>query len=100
MSVKINYVVKTPSVKDGIFMVFKVTESNGQIESKELFFSGSKDRVIKILSALLYDQLQQQGSILRQLIHIKSEVLQQLPDCFDEKNGRQEFINFDGSFEC
>lgn len=100
MSVKINYVVKTPSVRDGIFTVFKVTESNGQIESKEMFFTGSKDRVVKILSALLYEQLQLQGSILRQLIHIKSELLQQIPECFDEKTGRQEFLNFDGSFDC
>lgn len=99
MSTKINYVVKTPSMEKGIFTVFKVKEENGKIESKELFFSGSRDRVIKVLSGLMNDQLQRQGSISGQFIHIKSELLQQIPECFDEKTGFQEFMNFDGSFD-
>lgn len=100
MSVKINYVVKTPSREKGIFTVFKVTESDGQIESKELFFTGSRDRVIAVVSSLLNQQLELQGSILGQFIHVKSELLQEIPECFDEKTGRQEFLNFDGSFDC
>ena len=99
MSTKINYVVKTPSMEKGIFTVFKVKEENGKIESKELFFSGSRDRVIKVLSGLMNDQLQRQGSISGQFIHIKSELLQQIPEGFDEKTGFQEFMNFDGSFD-
>lgn len=99
MSVKINYVVKTPSNKAGIFTVFKVEEENGKIESKEVFFTGSRDRVVRVLFGLLDDQLQRQGSISGQFIHVKSELLQAIPDCFDEKTGSQEFINFDGSFE-
>ena len=96
MSIKINYVVKTPSVKDGLFTVFKVTESEGKIESKEVFFSGCRERVIKVLSGLIDDQLKLQGSISGQFIHIKSEVLQEIPECFDQKTGRQEFIHFGG----
>lgn len=99
MSTKINYVVKTPSREKGIFTVFKVEEKNGKIESKELFFTGSRDRVIRVLSGLLDDQLQRHGSISGQFINIKSELLQQIPECFDEKTGRQEFMNFDGSFD-
>lgn len=99
MSVKINYVIKTPSVKGGLFTVFKVIESNGNFESKELFFTGSRDRVIAVVSSLLNQQLELQGSILRQFIHVKSELLQQIPECFDEKTGHQEFLNFDGSFK-
>lgn len=99
MSTKVNYVVKAPSRETGIFTVFKVEEKNGQIESKELFFTGSRDRVVRVLSGLINDQLQQHDSISGQFIHIKSELLQQIPACFDEKTGHQEFINFDGSFE-
>ena len=97
MSTKINYVVKTPSMEKGIFTVFKVEEKDGQIKSKELFFTGSRDRVIRVLSGLLDDQFQRQGSISGQFIHVKSELLQQIPECFDEKTGFQEFMNFDGS---
>lgn len=96
MSAKINYVVKTPSVKDGIFTVFKVVESNGKIESKELFFTGSRDRVIAVVSSLLNQQLELQGSITGQFIHVKSELLQEIPECFDEKTGNQAFLCFDG----
>lgn len=96
MSAKINYVVKTPSVKGGIFTVFKVVESNGKIESKELFFTGSRDRVIAVVSSLLNKQLELQGSILGQFIHVKSELLQEIPECFDEKTGNQAFLCFDG----
>lgn len=99
MSTKINYVVKTPSREKGIFTVFKVEEKNGKIESKELFFTGSRDRVIRVLSGLIDDQLKLHGSISGQFINIKSELLQQIPECFDEKTGHQEFINFDGSFD-
>lgn len=99
MSTKINYVVKTPSRETGIFTVFKVTELNGKIESKELFFTGSRDRVIRVLSGLIDDQLQRHGSISGQFIRIKSELLQQIPACFDEKTGSQEFMNFDGLFD-
>ena len=94
MSTKINYVVKTPSNEHGIFSVFKVTESNGKIESKELFFTGCRERVIRVLLGLMNDQLQRHGSISGQFIHVKSELLQQIPKCFDEKTGRQEFMNF------
>lgn len=94
MSAKINYVVKTPSVKGGIFTVFRVVESDGQIEAKELFFTGSRDRVIAVLSGLIDKQLERHGSISGQFIHIKSELLQEIPECFDEKTGRQEFLNF------
>lgn len=111
MSAKINYVVKTPSNKSGIFTVFKVMESDGKIESKELFFTGSRDRVIAVLSGLLNDMVQRYGSISGQFINVKSELLQAIPDCFDEKTGRQEFIDFSridrkqfeedyGPFEC
>lgn len=100
MSVKINYVVKAPSKERGIFMVFKVTESNGKIESKELLFTGSRDRVVAVLSSLMGQQLYSLGSIPGQLTHIKLDLLQHIPECFDEKTGRQEFINFDGSFDC
>lgn len=96
MSEKINYVVKTPSVKGGIFTVFKVVESNGKIESKELFFTGSKDRIIEIITTLLNQQLKIQGSITGQFIHVKSELLQEIPECFDEKTGNQAFLCFDG----
>lgn len=99
MSTKINYVVKTPSRENGIFTVFKVEEKNGQIKSKELFFTGSRDRVVRVLLGLIDDQLQRHGSISGRLINIKSELLQQIPECFDEKTGRQEFLNFDGSFD-
>lgn len=99
MSVKINYVVKAPSKEKGIFTVFKVEESVGKIESKELFFTGSRDRVVAVLSSLMGQQLYSMGSIPGQLTHIKLELLQKIPECFDEKTGRQEFLNFDGSFE-
>lgn len=99
MSTKINYVVKTPSMKDGIFTVFKVEEKTGRIESKELFFTGSRDRVISVLAGLINDQFQRHGSVSGQFIHIKSDLLQKIPECFNEKTGRQEFMNFDGSFE-
>ena len=95
MSTKINYVIKTPSNQNGIFTVFKVSESNGKIESKELFFSGSRDRVIAVVSSLMNQQLQLQGSITGQFIHVKSELLQQIPECFDQKTEKQEFMNFD-----
>lgn len=99
MSTKINYVVKTPSVEKGIFTVFKVKEENGKIESKELFFSGSRDRVIKVLSGLINNQLQRFDSVSGEFIHIKSELLQQIPACFDPKTGFQDFMNFDGSLD-
>lgn len=96
MSTKINYVVKTPSRENGIFTVFRVEESNGKIESKELFFTGSRDRIVRVLSGLLDNQLQRHGSISGQFIHVKSELLQQIPECFDEKTGNQAFLCFDG----
>lgn len=96
MSAKINYVIKTPSVKGGLFTVFKVVESNGKIESKELFFTGSRDRVIAVVSSLMSQQLELQGSIVGQFIHVKSELLQEIPECFDEKTGNQAFLCFDG----
>lgn len=96
MSVKINYVVKTPSVKGGLFTVFKVVESNGKFESKELFFTGSRDRVVAVVSGLLNQQLELQGSITGQFIHVKSELLREIPECFDEKTGNQAFLCFDG----
>ena len=49
-----------------------------------------------MLSGLIDDQLKLQGSISGKFIHIKSEVLQEIPECFDQKTGRQEFIHFGG----
>lgn len=95
MSKKINFVVKTPSTENGIYIVFKVQEINGVIESKEVFFSGSRDRVVQVLCGLFADLVESCKEKEGCLIQFKNNVLDLLPDCFKRHDGFQEFIKFE-----
>lgn len=95
MKNKINFVVKTPSVENGLYIVFKVQEVNGVIESKEVFFSGAKDRVMQVLCGLFADLIEKQKGNEGRLIQFKSEVISSLPECFKRHDGHQEFMNFE-----
>lgn len=95
MKNEINFVVKTPSSENGLYIVFKVQEVNGVIESKEVFFSGSKDRVIQVLCGLFADLIEHQKDKKGSLIQFKNKVIDSLPDCFRRHDGQQEFINFE-----
>lgn len=95
MKNEINFVVKTPSTENGLYIVFKVQEVNGSIESKEVFFSGSKDRVVQVLCGLFADLVEQNKGDEGCLIQFKNEVIKSLPECFRRHDGQQEFINFE-----
>lgn len=95
MKRKINFVVKTPSHENGLYIVFKVQEVNGVIESKELFFSGAKERVIKVLCGLFADLIESYKDEGGSLIQFKNEVINSLPECFKRHDGFQEFIEFE-----
>lgn len=95
MKNRINFVVKAPSMENGLYLVFKVQEVNGVIESKELFFSGAKERVVKVLCGLFVDLMEGQGSEKGKLVQFKSNLIDKIPECFDRHDGNQEFINFE-----
>lgn len=95
MKNEINFVVKTPSTENGLYIVFKVQEFAGSIQSKELFFSGSKDRVVQVLCGLFMDLIEHQKDKKGSLIQFKSKVINNLPECFNRYDGVQEFIEFE-----
>lgn len=95
MKKDINFVVKTPSVENGLYIVFKVQEINGVIESKEIFFSGSRDRVILVLCGIFADLVKSCEDEEGCLIQFKNKVINSLPECFNRHDGAQEFINFE-----
>lgn len=95
MKKSINFVVKTPSTENGLYIVFKVQEINGVIESKELFFSGSRDRVVRVLCGLFADLVESCKEEKGCLIQFTNKVIDSLPECFNRHDGVQEFINFE-----
>lgn len=52
MSVKTKFLVKVPCKKGCLYVIYRIEEIEGKITSKELFFTGSRSRMEKVLMGL------------------------------------------------